>query len=109
MLTTITSEVQVKGNTRQSRYKGWVDFEFEKPVMTAMDLASAKKHIGGILLPESQVAASQTKTIELDQTIAQVEATFGKPLTIVKLGARTIYTYKDIKVTFTDGKVSDVQ
>jgi len=30
-------------------------------------------------------------------------------LKIVNLGAKKIYVYKDMKVTFKDGKVSDVQ
>jgi hypothetical protein len=33
----------------------------------------------------------------------------GKPEKIVDLGAKQIYVYKDLKVTFVSGKVSDVQ
>jgi hypothetical protein len=56
-----------------------------------------------------QVAVADQKTIELGQTIAQVEQMFGKPSAAAKLGTKTIYTYKDMKVIFIDGKVSDVQ
>lgn len=49
------------------------------------------------------------KTIELGQTIKQVIAAFGQPKKVVKLNTRAIYSYKDLNVTFTDGKVSDVQ
>jgi hypothetical protein len=38
-----------------------------------------------------------------------VEAINGKPDKVVDLGAKKIYMYKDMKITFTDGKVSDVQ
>ena len=48
-------------------------------------------------------------TISLGQTIAEVEAINGKPDKIIELGAKKIYVYKDLKITFTDGKVSDVQ
>jgi hypothetical protein len=48
-------------------------------------------------------------TIELGQTMDQVTAGFGQPLRIAKLGVKTIYYYKDMKVTFTDGKVSNVE
>jgi len=48
-------------------------------------------------------------TISLGQTIAEVEAVNGKPDKIIDLGAKKIYMYKDMKITFTDGKVSDVQ
>jgi hypothetical protein len=48
-------------------------------------------------------------TISLGQTIAEVEAINGKPDKIIDLGAKKIYVYKDLKITFTDGTVSDVQ
>jgi hypothetical protein len=46
--------------------------------------------------------------IQLGQTIDQVKASLGNPLTIVDLGPKKIYKYKDMKITFIDGKVSDV-
>ena len=42
-------------------------------------------------------------------TPEQVEAALGKPDKKVNLGAKQIYVYKDMKITFKDGKVSDVQ
>lgn len=45
----------------------------------------------------------------MEQTIEHVERILGKPATVVKLGEKTIYTYKDMKVVFMNGKVSDVQ
>ena len=36
-------------------------------------------------------------------------AGFGQPLRIAKLGVKTIFYYKDMKVTFTNGKVSNVE
>jgi uncharacterized membrane protein YgcG len=47
--------------------------------------------------------------IEKGQTPDQVTAAIGQPDKIVNLGAKQIYVYKDIKVTFLNGKVSDVQ
>jgi hypothetical protein len=38
-----------------------------------------------------------------------VIAAFGQPDKIVNLGAKKLYIYKDMKVTFVGGKVSDVQ
>jgi hypothetical protein len=49
------------------------------------------------------------KTIALGQTIDQVTANFGQPTKILKLGAKQIYVYSDMKVTFVSGKVTDVQ
>ena len=48
-------------------------------------------------------------TISLGQSMADVESISGKPDKIIDLGAKKIYVYKDLKITFTDGKVSDVQ
>jgi len=48
-------------------------------------------------------------TIALGQSIADVEAINGKPDKVIDLGPKKIYVYKDMKITFTDGKVSDVQ
>ena len=39
----------------------------------------------------------------------QVQAAIGKPDKMVNLGSKQIYVYKDLKVTFVNGKVSDVQ
>jgi len=45
----------------------------------------------------------------LDRAWAEVESISGKPDKIIDLGAKKIYVYKDLKITFTDGRVSDVQ
>jgi hypothetical protein len=38
-----------------------------------------------------------------------VTAGFGQPQRIAKIGVKTIYYYKDMKVIFTNGKVSNVE
>jgi hypothetical protein len=48
-------------------------------------------------------------TIAIGQTKAQVTAAFGQPTKTAKVGAKEVYTYPDMKVTFTNGKVSDVE
>jgi hypothetical protein len=47
--------------------------------------------------------------ISLGQTIDAVVSTLGAPTRIFDLGAKKIYTYPDMKITFTNGRVSDVQ
>ncbi|MGA2831956.1 MAG: hypothetical protein ABSE55_02690 [Terracidiphilus sp.] len=47
-------------------------------------------------------------TIALGQTKDQVIASFGQPVKAAKLGVKEIYYYKEMKVTFTSGKVSNV-
>ena len=48
-------------------------------------------------------------TIQLGQTPDEVTGALGQPEKIVNLGAKQIYYYKDMKITFVKGKVSDVQ
>lgn len=49
------------------------------------------------------------ETISLGQTPDQVVKTLGEPVKIVKLGVKQIYYYKDMKITFVNKKVTDVQ
>lgn len=53
--------------------------------------------------------AAAPQTIALGQTTDQVVAILGQPQKIVNLGAKQMYFYPDMKVIFTDGKVSDVK
>jgi hypothetical protein len=53
--------------------------------------------------------AAPPASIQLGQTVDQVTASFGPPEKIVNLGTKQIYVYKDLKVTFVNGKVTDVQ
>ncbi len=48
-------------------------------------------------------------TVSLGMTIAQVEAALGAPKSTVDLGKKKILVYNDLKVTFLNGRVSDVQ
>ncbi len=52
---------------------------------------------------------SSLQTISMGQTVDEVTATMGAPDSVVNLGSKAIYVYQDMKVTFKDGKVSDVQ
>jgi hypothetical protein len=59
--------------------------------------------------PAADQAAAQPQSIEKGMTPDQVEAAIGQPDKKVNLGSKQIYVYKDLKVTFLNGKVSDVQ
>jgi len=56
-----------------------------------------------------KLPSSAGSGISLGMTRDEVERALGKPATITDLGARQIYFYKDLKVTFLEGKVSEVQ
>lgn len=60
--------------------------------------------------PPADEPQAPPKTLSIGQTKNQVVASFGQPQKVVKLGAKEIYYYKDLgKVTFVNGKVTDVQ
>jgi hypothetical protein len=52
---------------------------------------------------------AEPQTIEKGMTPDQVQGALGKPDKIVNLGTKQLYIYKDMKVTFVNGKVTDVQ
>ncbi|HLM82736.1 MAG TPA: hypothetical protein VK302_19195 [Terriglobales bacterium] len=58
---------------------------------------------------QQQAPPPEPQQIEKNQTPDQVKAALGNPDKIVNLGSKQIYVYKDLKVTFINGKVSDVQ
>jgi hypothetical protein len=64
---------------------------------------------GGGGQAQQQAPPPDPVQIEKGQTIDQVKAAIGTPDKIINLGSKQIYVYKDIKVTFINGKVSDVQ
>jgi tetratricopeptide (TPR) repeat protein len=49
------------------------------------------------------------KTIALDQTKDEVVAILGQPTKIANLGTKEIDYYSDMKVVYTNGKVTDIQ
>jgi len=59
--------------------------------------------------PPADEPPAAPKTISLGQTKDMVVANFGQPGKIAKVGTKEIYYYPDIKVTFVNGKVTDVQ
>jgi hypothetical protein len=58
---------------------------------------------------QQQQQQAEPQSIEKGMTTDQVEGAMGKPEKIVNLGPKKIYVYKDLKVTFVNGKVFDVQ
>lgn len=102
-------DVVKKGSTTQTRYKAALSFKFDKDFLPTADSEKIKAAISPVVATEAEAATQHTKTISLGQTPEQVEAIIGKPDKIVNLGPKVTYIYKDMKVIFQDGKVSDVQ
>jgi hypothetical protein len=64
---------------------------------------------GGGQAQQQQGPPPEPAQIAKGQTPDQVKDALGTPDKIVNLGAKQIYVYKDLKVTFVNGKVTDVQ
>jgi hypothetical protein len=125
-------ECDACNNVQQpSAYKAILVFQFPKGYLDKADGSQVLDVISQVLAPDAGSADQQqapqqeqspqaapsvdtvppptTATIQLGQTIDQVKAALGQPEKIVDLGKKQIYVYKDLKITFIDGKVSDVQ
>ena len=59
--------------------------------------------------PPPDQPAAPPPTLNLEMTKDQVIAIMGQPLRIGNLGAKQIYIYKDLKVTLTGGKVTNIE
>ena len=109
IITCDTYDVNVNGSTKQTRYKAVLSFELGKNFLSTATAEDVKKAVDAVIIPESELKASNTKSVEMGQTPEQVEAILGRPEKIVNLGPKKIYVYKDMKIVFADEKVADVQ
>jgi len=122
------------GTDPPTSFKGEVVFQFEKGFLDKGDVSKIEDTIGEVFTidnsgnaqggqgqaqggqdqsqaqaPAQPAPPAQPVTIQVGMTPEQVEAALGPPDKKVDLGAKKIYVYKDLKVTFMNGKVSDVQ
>jgi hypothetical protein len=84
------------------------DVNAQLAVADQVDASAASTPIGGV---DSSASAAPAPTVNIaaGQTIDQVTAALGNPLTVIDLGTKKIYKYKDMKITFKAGKVTDVE
>lgn len=75
---------------------------FDQPSETAQQQPQSQQD-------QSQDAPAQPQSIQVGQTVDQVVAALGQPQKKVDLGSKQIFVYKDLKVTFKDGKVLDAE
>lgn len=113
------------GVAQPSSYKSDVFFDFPKGTLQTTSVPDVEDTIAKVFTLDTAAAAtppaaptaveqptpapSQPASIQLGETIDQVVAALGQPEKMVNLGSKQIYVYKDLKVTFIDGKVTDVQ
>lgn len=116
------------GVDQTAAYKAAVSFQFAKGYLGTASVPDVEDTIAKVFAidtspapaqtaqpaaqPEQPAAAQQAPApaqIQLGQTIDEVVASLGQPEKIVDLGTKQMYLYKDLKITFVGGKVSDVQ
>lgn len=119
-------------------YKAEVDFRFPKGLLASGDASQVEDTVGEVLsidsagnaapAQEAQAAPAQEPqsapapavspapapapdpvNIQQGQTIAEVEQALGKPVKIITLATKVIYVYRDLKITFRNGRVVNVQ
>jgi hypothetical protein len=122
------------GTNPVTSMKGEVVFQFAKGYLEKAAVGDVEDAIGKVFLisedtqqndngnqgngsgqqaPQQQEAQPQQQsepaTVQLGMTTDQVQSILGKPQKIFNVGAKQIYVYQDVKVTFQNGKVADVQ
>jgi hypothetical protein len=126
---------QCNGVNQTSLFKGVVSFEFPRGSLATADPAMIEDTIAQVFTidngsgnqlnqdqnaqgqqdqpqqqpPPQQAPPPEPASIQMGMTVDQVEAALGPPDKKVSIGAKLIYVYKDLKVTFTNGKVTDAQ
>jgi len=117
------------GVSEPSFLKSQVDFQFGKGYLEKASIGEIEDTISQVLpfeaggeeqAPQAQgqpaapgqpgdAPPAQPCTVEVGQIPEQVVGCLGQPEKIIKVAPKQIYVYKDFKVTFLNGKVSDVQ
>ena len=59
--------------------------------------------------PPADAPAAAPKELKAGMTKDQLVASYGNPTRVIKMGAKEIYVYPDLKVTLVSGKVTDIQ
>jgi hypothetical protein len=86
----------------------WLAAEGE-PRQAAVDSPPVAEPRPAVVPAEPRAAGRATSTIRLGQTQEEVTAILGPPEKQILLGTKTIFVYRDVKVVFVGGKVTDAE
>jgi hypothetical protein len=103
----LTVDVTTLADGQGTRYRA--ELNVKLPGLDSMTADDVKKTIDTVVADPSTASAVESKTVKLGMSTDEVKKALGNPDKIVDLGAKQVYIYKDMKVIFMDGKVSDVQ
>lgn len=95
-----------EGSTKAQPYQLALRFEYDGGLQ-AVDTDRIVSDVSSFFTTEAE--AADATTIKLGQTPEEVVAILGAPEKKVDLGTKLIYTYKDMKIVFVDGRVADVE
>jgi hypothetical protein len=102
------------GTQRAVRFRAALEFTLGNRLME-MTPDEAKAHLWKFITPDARASAGSdlqsggAPTISLGAGFDDVRTALGAPEKTVNLGAKVIWVYKDLRVSFQDGKVADVQ
>jgi hypothetical protein len=117
------------GSGQSTYYRGEVVFVFPKGYLTDADPGQVEDVIAQVLAvdaparnaapppmqqaaaaaPPAAAPAATSATVKIGQTPDEVKAILGTPEKVIDLGVKQIFVYKDVKITFVNGKVTDAQ
>jgi hypothetical protein len=103
----LTVDVTTLGDGQGTRYRA--ELNVKLPGLDSMSPEDVKKVIDTVIADPATASAVESKTVKLGMNPDEVKTTLGNPDKIIDLGAKQLYIYKDMKIVFIDGKVSDVQ
>jgi len=93
--------------------KGWLEStgtdQIDQTISQVFTIAGSGDSSPPMMAPAQPPAQGSPVKIELGQSPEQVLAALGQPEKVVDLGNKKIFVYRDLKITFIDGKVADVQ
>ena len=122
------------GVSGQVSFKAEMQFQFPKDYLESADVGQVEDLVGQVFAIDQGDASAQQQaggnaaqqpapatnppsadppqpppSIKVGMTFDEVKGIKGQPDSIAEVGAKTIYAYKDMKIIFMNGKVSDVQ
>lgn len=114
-LTTKTRRPMMLQGTQRSLFvQANLEFSLGNQLME-MKAEDAKAFLFKWLIPDGVSSAAGAPdsggapTLKLGMSFDEVRGAFGPPEKTIELGPKVIWVYKDIRVTFQEGKVADVQ
>ena len=100
--------MQVGGKMKMQPYQLALQFTYSEGV-PAMEASRVVDDIARYFSTEKEVAAADDDTLKLGQSPDQVVSIMGPPKRKVDLGGKLIYMYDDLKITFENGAVVNVE